>query len=119
MPIINLIVTEVEENCTNGYVEISTHKGTVRGIKALVVMDNEHNGNYTIGMMNLNTEEKERLFELLDTQLHEDDTRENMVEKIEILENKVSDLEETIEEAVEETACEIDYNDAEFDFYEK
>jgi len=70
----------------------------------------------------LTPDQIEELFEEVDTKLHiETETSEWMKGRIEELENKISDLEEIIEEAVEESAstCAIDYNDAEYDFCEK
>lgn len=92
MSIINLIVTETEDNEKMGYVEIITHKGTTRAGKALVVMDNEHNGNYTLGILNLDKTDKEVLFDILDKTLHaEKGTREYMQERIEYLEGCTSE----------------------------
>ena len=117
MPIINLISTEIEEGSTTGYTEITTHKGITRGAKALVVIDNEYNNNFTVGMLNLATMDKEILFDLLDKTLHDkSETREYMQEKIEELENRNADLEDALEEVNE---CDNHDNfDCEFDFYQ-
>ena len=109
MSIINLVRTEIEYEGEEGYAEIITHKGVTRAGKALVVMDNEYNGNYTVGMLNLTREDKERLFDILDAQLHEDEkTRSN-------LQQKVYELENAIEECSAQSALDI-VGDYENDF---
>ncbi|HEY5563891.1 MAG TPA: hypothetical protein VIK72_19420 [Clostridiaceae bacterium] len=117
MSIVNLISTEIEEGLATGYTEITTHKGITRGSKALVVIDNEYNNNFTVGMLNLATMDKEILFDLLDKTLHDKfETREYMQERIEELENRNSDLEDALEEC--SAGSVLDNFDCEYDFYQ-
>lgn len=94
-------ITMVEENENMGSVVISTHKGNMTGTKALVIIDNEYNNNFTVGLLNLSKTDRAIIFDILDKTLHDEvDTREYMQERISQLENKIDMIQEALQEAI-------------------
>jgi len=102
----------------NAKIDVNTSKGRIYKRKGLLILKNDNGIDYHVLISDLTENEKEEMFDLLDANIHEKfDTNKYMAERIEILENRISDLEETVEEGA--AVGEIDGSDCEFDFYEE
>jgi hypothetical protein len=111
----NSKITIIEDNEDISKLDITTSKGHMFRDKALMIAEDNHEGDYTVLVSNLTDVEKVNIFDALDASLHENtDTNAYMVDKITNLEDQIDSLTESFKCNNEDSEY-----DGEYDFYEK